>query len=535
MIHWPAGSVGARIVTPREVALQDAGEPKKFKSYVQRLKGTAILEDYSSDTMPYLHPDDLVGRKGLSIYREMMDRDDAVASSVSYLGLAALSTGWEIQPASDDPADQEAADFASAALDHLKGSPNQMLLTILDAIGMGFSFGEKVWAKIGDMKAWPTKQGLHKIAPRNPVYIMFQLDAHDEIVENGVCQVDSANSQNVVSRVDLKDGVYHVYDSRDGSPYGRTPSRRAYRFYFKKDGAIKLYARYMERHGLPIAYGRYPVNADSSDQTALKTAVKELRSSLSGIMQEDWSIELLEPKLSAHELFNDSITLCNKGIYRAYLIPDLVVQSSEVGAYSLGKEHADQFMWVLDFIRDSLAETVNTQIIAPIIEHNFSVTDMPSFQWLPFAREDMQAKATVAEILGRSGARLSVLKMREMFGEYLADDDEESVERAQPPQMFGKPAAADDEDEAAADFTEIIWDAAHGNLPKSYSFASTQKAKDARAREKVGDALGDNRGANIEDAIAEELWGAVVGSELAIAAETLEGQVGKANGARRQG
>lgn len=525
--RWPAGTIGAT-VQPAEVALAEEANKQAHRAWVEVLKGTAVLEDFISDSLPYQHPDTLVGKKGVGIFREMMDRDDAVSSAISYLGLAALSTGREIVPASEDGADIEAADFATDAMNALKGSPNQMLLSILDSIGMGFSVGEIVWAEMnGPETDWPNKQWMGAIKPRNPAYIEFKLDEHDEIVKDGVWQLDNSGTY---TKVDLSEVVYHVHDTRDGSPYGRTPSRRAYNPYFTRDGARKLWGRFMERYGVPTAWVKYPTNAEPADIARAKAAAKELRSTLSGAFDEGWQFELLEAKADQHKLFADAISESTRSIYRAYLVPSLVTESSEVGAYALGKMHNDQFIWILKFIRDSLMETVQTQIINPLIRHNFDVRKFPKFKFKPFAQEDLLAKANMAKILSETGVPLSVPKLRENFGDVVADADEEEENI-----LIGRQPAGPVPEVAASEFTEIAWDAAHRQLPaqRTFSFAASQKSRLQASRE--ADDLADSVGSNFSSDIAETLWGSAAGMAIADAAEILETQVGKGNGGRPQG
>ena len=49
-------------------------------------------------------------------YRRMMETDSQVKACIMLKILGRLSTGWSIEPASDDPQDQQIAEFIEAQL-----------------------------------------------------------------------------------------------------------------------------------------------------------------------------------------------------------------------------------------------------------------------------------------------------------------------------------------------------------------------------------------------------------------------------------
>jgi phage gp29-like protein len=78
-------------------------------------------------------PDDLISQKGLAIYDEMQ-KDAQVRSCLNTKKFAVLSQGWDVQPASDDPQDMEVARFIKFCLEDMRGSVQDMLFKVLDAI-----------------------------------------------------------------------------------------------------------------------------------------------------------------------------------------------------------------------------------------------------------------------------------------------------------------------------------------------------------------------------------------------------------------
>lgn len=454
------------------------------------LKGTQYFESWVRGELPYTNPDDLVGKKGLSIYREMMSRDDMVASCYAYLVYAALSSDWGIESADNaQPVDMEARDYTENNLRSMHGSFLQTQINILDALPIGFSVSEKVWAPIATEGRWRGKQGLSRIAHRNPVYIDLKPNEYGELEEDGIWQQRMEGSGGPYTKAMLDDVVYYVYDPRDDNCYGNSPSRRAYRWYFFKDGAVRLWARYMEKHGVPLIIGRYGQGAQSQDIEELRKYLRELRESLVAALREDWRVELVERKIGGDQLFDDAIKTCNRSIARGIGLPALVIESTETGAYSLGQAHADQFTWLLNVIRDGLTETINTQIVKPLVQHNFAVAEYPRFYLKPLGREDLVALSQVVKVLNEIGLPLSISWLRSTFSApQPTDDAEDSLIGKEPGEGYKiKPANGEViEPEAAESFTrefsELVWDAAHRCLVprKVYSFGGNGETKAGR-------------------------------------------------------
>ena len=75
-----------------------------------RAVGFNVYEGYPDANIPFEDPDELVGQHGVEVFRTMYRRDDMVRAAVSYRIHALLSTGWQMNAASEDGPDHEAAD-----------------------------------------------------------------------------------------------------------------------------------------------------------------------------------------------------------------------------------------------------------------------------------------------------------------------------------------------------------------------------------------------------------------------------------------
>lgn len=512
-------------------------EVAQLHALVERMYGSNVFDGYADKSIAYEHPDDLVRQKGLAIYRQMMDRDDMVSSAYAYLMLAALSTGWTVEPASDDAVDQGVAAYVEHAFESMSGSFLQTLLNVLDAIPMGFCVCEPVWAE-PERTEWGMKQGYARISHKNPVYIRFSLDEFGQIAENGIWQETGIGGGGMYNKFDRRDLIYWAWDTKDDSPYGRSPSRRAYRWYFFKDGVARLWARYVERFGFPIIEGVFPKGSNEDDKTTLKALLKEFRTSQTFIRGADWEVNVHDnmSHYSQSSLFQQSLQHCNRGIARAIWLPALVMEmEGATGSYALGKEHNNQFVWILNFVRDALADVVNDQVIAPLVRHNFAEgTACPSWQMQPFSDEDLKAKAEMMEIVGRMGLPISTAYLRAAFSiPELGEDDEPAVPRGGTQPEGGGYQMPGMDEEVAEEGTEMAWDKAHGEMrPKVTRVHMGGNGKQKPDWLEAVEAHCNFAEQKIDEDIAVEYWGEVAGIHFEKVGQELADQAGKERGAR---
>jgi phage gp29-like protein len=512
------------------------------------MAGTNVFEGYSQGALYYQHPDELVAQKGIEIYRQMQDRDDMVATAYAYLEMAALSTGWQMDPASDDPQDVLAADFATHTLENLRGGPTQSLRWIMDAIPIGFSVCEKIWGDIAGAGDFAGKQGFTRIIHRNPEHIFFRLDDHGDIrAEDGIWQEGAIGSPGGIA-LPVDDVVYWAFDPKDDNPYGRTPSRRAHRWWFIKDGTARLWARYMERYGIPVPIAKFSPNAGEDARTKMMKWLKEFRTTLTGAFPSDWSIDFLKNDHSDQtNLFSEALLACNRSIARAIMLPALVVEQQGTGAYALGKEHNDQFIWILNYIRAGVEEVVNRQIIAPLCIWNFGANvPPPRFRFKPYNEEDLAAKAQMCKTVSDTGVPIPLPWMYETFSIPVPADDDETTQKANPtppqlqpftgekqkPGVQEKPPTPEElagiSEKDKQQIAEMAWEAANGKLRTERTFVRMGKMRDKSASEELIDFDAAAREEDADVAFAAENLAIIFES----AAQEVGAQAGKGNGGR---
>lgn len=127
------------------------------------------------------NPDELVGKKGLTIYRKMAV-DEQIKSAVYTKMFAVLSSGWEIQASKLPEEEQEMAEetrgFVEWNFEEMEGHFDSKLQEMMTALIYGFAAGELVYHLI-DYGQFSGKIGLKDLKFRRPESIDFECFSAD--------------------------------------------------------------------------------------------------------------------------------------------------------------------------------------------------------------------------------------------------------------------------------------------------------------------------------------------------------------------
>ena len=387
---------------------------------------------YHSQGVPDYNPDELVGRKGLEIYKKMRD-DDQIKAVLTMKKFARLMTPWEISPASQDPMDVEIAEFIKVNFETLEGTFEDNLLNIFTALDYGFSLSEKIWYRIEKGK-FAGKIGLRAIKTREPFYYQFESDNFGNLVKNGIVytgpgdSVFETKSENVISnsitygrRLPVDKFIIYSYNREFSNWYGRSDLKGAYRSYWSKELLIRFMNIYMERFGMPTHVAKVPKNMSKPDKELLRTVLDRVQSKYSIVVPEDVAIELLTAGTGGEGSFRDSIEMHNKFISRSILVPDLMGFNTMTGggSYALGKKHFDVFLWILQKLGRDIEETViGEQVIKQLVDYNYSnVENYPKFKFESITAEGTATRANIVQ-MGVTGGFIN--PEEEWIREYLA-------------------------------------------------------------------------------------------------------------------
>ena len=379
---------------------------------------------YQNDSWAIPNVDDLVTKKGLAVYREM-ETDDQVASCLGLLKFARLASGTDITPASGDEVDKRAHEMTERAFAMLKGSSiTRLLMDGLDALNIGFSVQEKVWAEPIQGGDFAGMQFYRTFRPLPQETITFKRDDHGDIEPDGVWQAKAR--QMVAPGLDPGFFNHHPADRfviwswkrRWDNPLGMSILRPAHCWYEFKKFTLKHWANYTERYGLPRGLLPMPKGATPEQMAEAADVGRRYRSDMFVAFKEGSRPEFTEPMTTATMNFEANVSASNKGIAHACFLPSTILDNTEGGSYALAKAQKSTFEWVLDNLGELLIdEMMEEQVIRPLIDHNFGPdVDCPTFKFRDYSQPDRESIARMYQILISSNVRVSRTEIGEALG-----------------------------------------------------------------------------------------------------------------------
>ena len=311
-------------------------------------------------------PDDLVSQKGLAIYDEMQ-KDSQVRSCLNTKKFAVLSKGWDIQPASDDAADVEVARFVKFCLEDMRGSVQELLFKVLDALAKGFSMCEINYKLIED-GPYAGMIGLESIKSKNPAAFGFDTDEFLNV------RALTMTAPGIRTDLPVDKFIIYTYMPAYELPHGESDLRAAYKHWWSKDVVLKFWNMYLEKFGMPTAKGSYRRGMPKDQQDDLLRVLDKIQQETAIVVPEDVTIELLEAQRGGEAGYQEAVEFHNRQIAKAILGQTLTSEEgSRVGSYALGKVHLDVLGFYLQRLKQDLEETVmREQLIRRLVEYNFA-------------------------------------------------------------------------------------------------------------------------------------------------------------------
>ena len=333
-----------------------------------RLFGTGEYDVYN--------PNVLVTTKGLRVF-DQMRRDDQIKAALSFKKHAVLATGWNVRPAEGTDPEGEPVVFARDMLLGLPGTLDKCLIEIMSALDFGFSVTEKLFED-RDGRVWLTA-----LKTRSPHSFIFQQDAFGNLT--GLRQ--QGTTFNDVFPVEKF--VVYQYQKEFGNPYGTSDLDAVYRAWWTKDNAYRWLGMMLERYGIPPIFLFYNKKRYLGSQVDnMKSILENLQAATSAVLprQDKDDLQPWSPELATQvsTTFIPALEMMNQDIARGILMPGMLgVTPDKLGSFARARVVFDVFMFVVEFLRRDIANTMNDQIIKPVHELNFATDDAPVFVFEP--------------------------------------------------------------------------------------------------------------------------------------------------------
>ena len=350
--------------------------------------------------LPVYNPDDLVGKKGLDIYRTMQKRDGQVKAVFMLKKHARLSTPWSIRPENEEDQDSvNQAKFIEHCFSEMKGNINNSLLKIWNAMRDGYSVAE-INYKIIPSGEFKGMIGIDNIKVRKAVNYQFSCDEHGNIKEEGL--IEGGSKHLPINKFILF--AYNPNDDDAESLYGESDFRAAYRYYFSNDIIQRFWNIYLEKFGQPTVVGRYESGTTKKKQDEYLDILKNIQTDTAIVMPIGLEAELLEATRRGDAGYKEAFEINNAMIARSLLVGTLLMDTGEQGSWALSKTHFDIFIYILNYLGEETEDTIiREQVIKRLIDFNFPNPKYPYFKFESLIKEDQKGKAEIAKMLVDAG------------------------------------------------------------------------------------------------------------------------------------
>ena len=335
----------------------------------------------------------LRGRRGLLVYREMADNDPVIGSILYAIEKVTLRLDWRIDPYDDSDEAKEIAEFVDQCLEDMSDSFDQTLASILSMLIYGFSFHEIVYKVRGGDIDDPKRRSKYKDGKigwrKFPIRAQetlnnWMMDAEGGI--QGFRQIDPTGGG--FREIPIEKGLLFRTTVNKNNPEGRSLLRNCFRPWYYKRRIEEIEAIGIERDlaGLPVA--KVPPEYLSSGATAAQQAVlAEITSIVQNIKRNEqegvifpkmydennnemFSLELLSSGGTRQFDTDKVISRYDQRISMSVLTDFILLGHERVGSFSLGSQKMDLWTMSIDAIAKSIAEVFNQYAIPRLIKLN---------------------------------------------------------------------------------------------------------------------------------------------------------------------
>ncbi len=177
-------------------------------------------------------------------------------------------------------------------------------------------------------------------------------------------------------------------------------------WWLARNYALRDWARYSERHGMPIILALTPAAGDVSQVTAFRSALQNLGQDTivqlpQGVEpQYSYGMSLLEATDQGWQGFHQLIQQCSDEITLCLMGQNLTTQVKE-GSFAAARVHADVLQTLLEADARALQRTIREQIAKPFAKMNWGRENIaPVTCWDLTPQEDNKTKAQTFQAFG---------------------------------------------------------------------------------------------------------------------------------------
>ena len=420
--NYQAPALQTYAVSTQQNAEQKAyeeGRQTEVKADLSVVSYERALYGALSQMAPRLNLDDLVGKKGLKIYKQMRT-DEQVKAVCVFKRDAILSRGWTFEYDKEsklpDKEREQRVRVFEKIIEKMPGSFIDSLNIISTGREYGFSLTEKVYAVIEcDGKNYI---GLNSLRGREPWSFEFYVDPWGDLDR---CEQLAGGSR---IQVDLSKFIHYVHNPEFDIYFGQSDLREAYRSWYHKDACLKYWGFYMEKLGGGMLVGKLTqdstITYGSTEYNTLTRILQSVKATGSVLMPKGVELEAVFPQNS--DSFDKALGWHDLAIAKALLVPNLLGVSNNggVGSYAQSQTQLDAFAWTVKADTDRLESCLNEQLFKDLGDQNWNDGEYPVLKFKPPDTEKLKwIMETFSKFLGQ-GAIVATeddeKRLREILG-----------------------------------------------------------------------------------------------------------------------
>lgn len=343
-------------------------------------RGTQIRE-----TVPQL----VSGFQRAQTYQQMM-RYASVDMSIRLYKTPVLGAEFYVDPFSDDPVDQEIAEFINANLFEGMSAPfSNALEDILCMYEDGYSIIEKVhesreWAPRKSRSAANTKNFtmLKKLASRpilNVGVITYDDQGGPKTIEYNAIQGDNSTKE---VKLDISKIVIFTFNKKGGDVTGKSLLRTAYPHWYYMNHFYKIDSIQKERHAIGIPKATIGPGASRGDKELIRQALRNLRTN-----EESFIIETPGITITFDKPLGAMVdVLASANHHNAMILLNVLGQFMSLSHEGAGSGRAtaatqsDMFMKSLKFVANRICEQINMYVIPELVVWNYPTKNFPQLK-----------------------------------------------------------------------------------------------------------------------------------------------------------
>ena len=370
-------------------------------------------------------------KQWMEVAQQMEEKDGHFYSVLQTRKMAVTSLPWNVSPESEGARDMEIADFVSDVF--RRRGFKQLLHDLLDGLSKGFCVTEIVWSDEID----PGRIVPSRYYYRDPRYFSYDFETQTEVT--------LVTDEHATYGVPLQAGkfIQHIPHLRSGKISRSGLAYTIAGLWICKAYVLKSWMAFSEVFGMPIRYGKYSEAATDDEKSALISALSALGTDASMIISKAAELDVVGINTTAHgDFYEKAERFFNQEISKVVLGQTMTTEDGS--SLAQAKVHGEVRTDIRNADAQSLAETVNTFLVAPLVQFNFGPdAPLPIFSFDISEPEDLAAfSESITKFIDR-GLRVRTEDIYQRFGLARPEDDEEVLGAAQV-DPFGDESASGD-------------------------------------------------------------------------------------------